>query len=169
MKFGSQLSYWKWKIYYKQRYHHPSLTKHFNHESILKLPTLVPRPRTQHATLIGNLLTDNRWATEENTNLDLIIFVAIFLVQSMCQYLAHIVVVRFHNAPNVRTSEMCRVDKTSDGRLRVLICAMLFEQPSEYVLGDLLSLLRYVGVDADVEIFAVWLLTEDFVEKIGKP
>ena len=147
----------------------PGLTKHLNHEPILKLPTLVPRPRTQHAALIGNLLADDRRAAEENSNLDLIIFAAIFLVQTICQYLAHIVVVCFHNAPNVRTSEMSRVDKTSDGRLRMVIRSMLFEQPTEYVLGDLLALLSHIGVDADVEIFAVWFLTEDFVEKIGKP
>lgn len=47
---------------------------------------------------------------------------------------------------------------------------MRLQQPSKHGLGNLLTLLGYVGVNADVEVYAVEVVgAGDVVEKVGEP
>lgn len=47
--------------------------------------------------------------------------------------------------------------------------AMLFQQPSEDVLGYLLALLCHVGVDTDIKVRALGVGAVNFVQKVGEP
>lgn len=52
----------------------------------------------------------------------------------------------------------------------MIIRTVLFEKPAEHMLGNLLAFLRYVCVDADVEIGAIEFLgAGDFIEEVGEP
>lgn len=145
------------------------LAEDFNHKPILNLPVLVARPRTQHAALIGNLLA-NHWRTaEKDSHPDFVVATTTFVIQALCQHLAHIMVMPLHDVADIGTPKMRRVDKTCDGRLRMLWCPMLFQQPPKHMLGDLLALLRHIRVDADVEIRNLGVCAGNFVQEVREP
>jgi len=148
---------------------HSYLPKNFNHEPILNLSILVPRPCTQHGALIRNLLTDNRRPAEEDSDFDFIALLAVLFVEPIRQNLAHVFVVLLHDGLDVWTPEMCRVDKAGDGRSRMFIRAVLLKEPAENMLGYLLALLRHIRVDAYVEISTFGLLARHLIQEVGEP
>ena len=146
------------------------LLKHLRHESIPDPRPVIHPFRRQHPTPIRQDLANNRRATVEHPDIQ--------LVPTRPRPLHvphHIFVVRVEDPDKVRSTEMRRIDKPSQRRLGVFFRPMQLEEPTVDMRRDGLPLLRDVRLDTNVEVGVRVVLVvpllgmRDSIEEILKP
>lgn len=146
--------------------------KYLHHEMILNETPILPPPRRQQPTAIRQLMTNDWRTAEEHPNLELLIHITITIPRLAFQQFLHVRVMPVHDVGEIGAAEIGGVDEAGDGRGGVGVGAMFFKEQAEDVGGEVLSLLRHVGEDADVEVGVVgvaWGRGGDLVEEVGEP